>query len=87
MPTIGVEEHTQTAKNAPTNRHAEERLHMSEIRHGDTVTSKFFKGTGVVVGSTEVVCSRTSTTQTLWEVRAPEEEFRLRIREQELEKA
>ena len=26
------------------------------------------------------------TTQTLWEVRASEEEFRLRIREQELEK-
>jgi len=60
---------------------------MSEIRHGDTVTSKFFKGTGVVVGSTEVVCNRTNTTQTLWEVRAPEEEFRLRIREQELEQA
>jgi len=59
---------------------------MSEIRHGDTVTSKFFKGTGVVVGSTEVVCSREGTIQTLLEVRAHEEEFRLRIREQELEK-
>lgn len=59
---------------------------MSEIRHGDTVTSKFFKGTGVVVGSTEVVCSREGTTQTLLEVRAHEEEFTLRIREQELEK-
>ena len=59
---------------------------MTEIQHGDSVTSKFFKGTGVVVGSTELVCSRTSTAQTLWEVRAPEEEFRLRIREQELEK-
>ena len=59
---------------------------MSEIRHGDTVTSKFFKGTGVVVGSTEVVCSREGTIQTLLEVRAHEEEFTLRIREQELEK-
>jgi|TARA_Y100000004_G_scaffold42697_1_gene46737 hypothetical protein len=59
---------------------------MSDIRHGDTVTSKFFKGTGVVVGSTEVVCSREGTIQTLLEVRAHEEEFRLRIREQELEK-
>ena len=59
---------------------------MSEIRHGDTVKSKFFKGTGVVVGSTEVVCSREGTIQTLLEVRAHEEEFTLRIREQELEK-
>ena len=59
---------------------------MSDIRHGDTVTSKFFKGTGVVVGSTEVVCSREGTIQTLLEVRAHEEAFRLRIREQELEK-
>ena len=60
---------------------------MSEIQHGDIVTSKFFKGTGVVVGHAEVVCSRTDTTQTLWEVRTHEEEFRLRIREQELEQA
>ena len=59
---------------------------MSEIRHWDTVKSKFFKGTGVVVGATEVVCTRTNTRQTLLEVRAHEEEFRLRIREQELEK-
>ena len=59
---------------------------MTEIQYGDTVTSKFFKGTGVVVGSTEVVCSREGTTQTLIEVRAHEEEFTLRIREQELEK-
>jgi len=59
---------------------------MTEIQYGDTVTSKFFKGTGVVVGSTEVVCSREGTIQTLLEVRAHEEEFRLRIREQELEK-
>ena len=66
---------------------------MSEIQHGDTVTSKFFKGTGVVVGTSTVISDRKvtpgeePTTQTLWEVRAPEEEFRLRIREQELEKA
>ena len=66
---------------------------MSEIRHGDTVTSKFFKGPGVVVGTSTVISDRKviadeePTTQTLWEVRAPEEEFRLRIREQELEKA
>ena len=65
---------------------------MSEIRHGDTVTSKFLKGTGVVVGSSTVISDKKvvpveePTTQTLWEVRAPEEEFRLRIREQELEK-
>ena len=59
---------------------------MTEIQYGDTVTSKFFKGTAVVVGSTEVVCSREGTTQTLLEVRAHEEEFTLRIREQELEK-
>ena len=59
---------------------------MNEIRHGDTVKSKFFKGTGVVVGATEVVCTKTNTSQTLLEVRAHEEEFRLRIREQELEK-
>jgi len=65
---------------------------MSEIQHGDIVTSKFFKGTGVVVGTSEVRSDRVvaegelGNTQTLWEVRAPEEEFRLRIREQELEK-
>ena len=65
---------------------------MSEIRHGDTVTSKFFKGTGVVVGTSTVISDKKIVpgeepkTQTLWEVRAPEEEFRLRIREQELEK-
>ena len=65
---------------------------MSEIQHGDTVTSKFFKGTGVVVGTSTVISDRKikegsePTTQTLWEVRAHEEEFRLRIREQELEK-
>ena len=65
---------------------------MSEIRHGDTVKSKFFKGTGVVVGTSTVISDKkvvpgeAPTTQTLWEVRAPEEEFRLRIREQELEK-
>ena len=65
---------------------------MSEIRHGDTVTSKFFKGTGVVVGPSTVISDKKVVpgeepkTQTLWEVRAPEEEFRLRIREQELEK-
>ena len=65
---------------------------MSEIRHGDTVTSKFFKGTGVVVGTSTVISDRKvipgeePTTQTLWEVRAPDEEFRLRIREQEWEK-
>ena len=65
---------------------------MSEIRHGDMVTSNFFKGTRVVVGTSTVVSDRKvtengePTTQTLWEVRAPEEEFRLRIREQELEK-
>ena len=66
---------------------------MSEIRHGDTVKSKFFKGTGVVVGTSTVISDKKVVpgeepkTQTLWEVRAPEEEFRLRIREQELEKA
>ena len=66
---------------------------MSEIRHGDTVKSKFFKGTGVVVGTStvlsdkKVVPGEEPPTQPLWEVRAPEEEFRLRIREQELEKA
>ena len=65
---------------------------MNEIRHGDTVKSKFFKGTGVVVGTSTVISDKKvvpgeePTTQTLWEVRAPEEEFRLRIREQELEK-
>ncbi len=65
---------------------------MSEIQHGDIVTSKFFKGTGVVVGTSEVRSDRVvaegelGNTQTLWEVRTPEEEFRLRIREQELEK-
>jgi|TARA_R100001079_G_C4428930_1_gene143261 hypothetical protein len=65
---------------------------MSEIRHGDTVKSKFFKGTGVVVGTSTVISDKKVVpgeepkTQTLWEVRAPEEEFRLRIREQELEK-
>ena len=65
---------------------------MSEIRHGDTVKSKFFKGTGVVVGTSTVISDKKvipgeePKTQTLWEVRAPEEEFRLRIREQELEK-
>ena len=65
---------------------------MSEIRHGDTVKSKFFKGTGVVVGTSTVISDKKvvpgeePTTQTRWEVRAPEEEFRLRIREQELEK-
>ena len=65
---------------------------MSEIRHGDMVTSKFFKGTGVVVGTRTVISDKKVVpgeepkTQTLWEVRAPEEEFRLRIREQELEK-
>ncbi len=65
---------------------------MSEIRHGDTVTSKFFKGTGVVVGTSTVISDKKVVpgeepkTQTLWEVRAHEEEFRLRIREQELEK-
>jgi hypothetical protein len=63
MPTIVGLEHTQTARSAPISVRVEERLHMSDIRHGDTVTSKFFKGT-----------------------RAHEEEFRLRIREQELEK-
>ena len=57
-----------------------------ELKHGDTVTSKFFKGTGVFVGYTEVP-ARNGETQTLLEVRAPEEDFSLLIREQELEKA
>ena len=34
---------------------------MSEIRHGDTVTSKFFKGTGVVVGTSTVISDRKVT--------------------------
>ena len=66
---------------------------MSEIRHGDIVISPFFRGTGVVVGTSTVISDRKvksdgePATQTLWEVRASEEEFRLRIREQELEQA
>jgi len=62
---------------------------MSEaegLKPGDTVTSPFFKGTAVFVGYAEVP-SREGQTQTLLEVRAPEEEFSLLIRERELEKA
>ena len=56
-----------------------------ELRPGDTVSSPFFKGTGVFVGYAEVA-SREGVIQTLLEVRAPDEEFTLLIRERELEK-
>ena len=57
-----------------------------ELQHGEAVTSKFFKGTGVFVGYTEVP-ARNGEIQTLLEVRAPEEDFSLLIREKELERA
>ena len=66
---------------------------MSEIQHGDIVTSKFFKGAGVVVGTSEVRSDRVvaegdlGNTQTLVEVGVPDEDFRLRIRPRELERA
>ena len=63
-----------------------------ELQHGDTVTSKFFKGTGVVIGFSEVRSDRVvaegdlGNTQTLVEVGVPDEDFRLRIRLRELER-
>jgi hypothetical protein len=57
-----------------------------ELRPGDAVTSPFFKGTGVFVGYATVE-GKEGQAQTLLEVRAPEEEFSLLIRERELEKA
>jgi len=64
-----------------------------ELQHGETVTSKFFKGTGVVIGFSEVRSDRKvrpdelGNTQTLVEVGVPDEDFRLRIRPRELERA